>query len=163
MDYLAEKSAPSPLAEVMRQQQVLDISRLLWRINNGLEKSVLNAIDVYLESLRSYDGQNMSYSHIEIPKLDIANAVLMCLDYPTAPPPPRIVTKNKDPRTYKKVPIPEELRWEVFVRDEFKCVHCGSQKFLRADHIIPESKGGLATLENLQTLCRNCNSRKGAK
>lgn len=63
---------------------------------------------------------------------------------------------------YSKTPIPEELRWRVFERDAFKCKHCGSQRFLRADHIAAESKGGPTTLENLQTLCRSCNSKKGA-
>ena len=34
---------------------------------------------------------------------------------------------------------------------------------LCADHIVPESKGGITALENLQTRCRSCNSKKGAK
>lgn len=64
---------------------------------------------------------------------------------------------------YVKTPIPEALRWQVFERDGFQCKHCGSKHFLRADHIFPESKGGKATLENLQTLCRSCNSKKKDK
>lgn len=63
----------------------------------------------------------------------------------------------------RKVPIPEEMRWEVFERDGFACKQCGSKRWLRADHVIPESAGGPTTLENLQTLCRSCNSRKGIK
>ena len=34
---------------------------------------------------------------------------------------------------------------------------------LTLDHIIPESHGGHTTAENLQTLCRSCNSHKGRK
>ena len=64
---------------------------------------------------------------------------------------------------YYKVPIPTTLRWEVFKRDGFRCLVCGSQDHLRADHIIPESKGGQASLDNLQTLCRSCNSKKKTK
>lgn len=74
------------------------------------------------------------------------------LTYPSEP---------RVPRGFQKQPIPEEMRWSVFERDGFKCLVCGSQRMLRADHVIAESKGGPATLENLQTLCRNCNSKKG--
>ena len=63
----------------------------------------------------------------------------------------------------KKKPIPARLRWQVFKRDGFKCKHCGADEDLAADHIFPESKGGEATMDNLQTLCRPCNSRKHAR
>jgi DNA-binding transcriptional ArsR family regulator len=62
-----------------------------------------------------------------------------------------------------KVKIPSELRWQVWERDNFTCKHCGKRQFLSVDHIHPESAGGQATLDNLQTLCRSCNSRKGAR
>ena len=67
------------------------------------------------------------------------------------------------PATYRKVRIPEALRWQVFERDNFTCRKCPSRTWLRADHIVAESKGGEATLGNLQTLCRSCNSSKGAR
>lgn len=63
----------------------------------------------------------------------------------------------------KKAKIRATLRWEVFKRDGFRCLHCGTQDKLTADHIVAESKGGPTTLENLQTLCAPCNSRKGTK
>lgn len=66
-------------------------------------------------------------------------------------------------RVYSKEVIPEALRWQVFERDDFRCKHCGARDHLRADHIISERKGGEMTLENLQTLCRRCNSRKGSR
>lgn len=64
---------------------------------------------------------------------------------------------------YKKGEIPEGLRWQVFRRDGYACVECDSRDRLTADHVIAESKGGPTTLDNLRTLCRSCNSRKGAK
>ena len=64
---------------------------------------------------------------------------------------------------YIKERIPQALRWEVFRRDGFSCLSCGSQSDLTADHIHPEKLGGEATIENLRTLCRSCNSKKGAR
>ncbi len=59
--------------------------------------------------------------------------------------------------------IPDDIRWSVWERDNFTCKKCGTRKFLSIDHIIPKSKGGETTIENCQTLCRRCNSKKGAK
>ena len=61
----------------------------------------------------------------------------------------------------QKVVISEKLRWRVFARDGYACKACGSGEMLRADHVIPESKGGPTEFDNLQTLCHTCNSRKG--
>jgi len=62
--------------------------------------------------------------------------------------------------TYKKVVIPTSLRWEVWERDNFTCKKCSKRRYLTVDHIIPESQGGKTELNNLQTLCKSCNSRK---
>lgn len=40
------------------------------------------------------------------------------------------------------------------------CAYCGKSKKLTKDHIIPLSKGGTDYIENIQPLCRNCNSKK---
>jgi hypothetical protein len=48
----------------------------------------------------------------------------------------------------------------VFKRDGFKCVYCGSEKNLSLDHVIPQSRGGPHTVENLATCCKSCNSSK---
>ena len=70
---------------------------------------------------------------------------------------------EKEPNPKAKKKIPGSLRTAVFERDMYRCVKCGDHKDLSADHIHPESKGGKATFDNLQTLCRPCNSRKGAR
>lgn len=64
---------------------------------------------------------------------------------------------------YKKKKIDNLLRTAVFERDAYRCLRCESWSDLRADHVIPEAEGGEASLENLQTLCRSCNSWKGTK
>lgn len=67
------------------------------------------------------------------------------------------------PGSYKKATIPARLRLLVFERDEYACRSCGDTRRLTVDHIKPESRGGPTRLDNLQTLCRSCNSRKGAR
>jgi hypothetical protein len=51
----------------------------------------------------------------------------------------------------------------VFARDNYQCVTCGSRQNLTLDHIVPVSLGGSGDIANLQTMCRSCNSRKGAR
>lgn len=59
--------------------------------------------------------------------------------------------------------VPERMRQEVFRRDDYRCKQCGCQEDLHADHVIPVAKGGLTTLNNLQTLCAACNLSKGGR
>lgn len=65
--------------------------------------------------------------------------------------------------TSKKQIIGNALRTKVFERDAYRCVHCATHLSLTVDHNKPESKGGTLDFDNLQTLCRPCNSRKGVK
>lgn len=62
-----------------------------------------------------------------------------------------------------KAVIPADVRWQVWERDNFTCQECGTRQHLSVDHILAESKGGTMDLSNLRTLCKPCNSRKGAR
>ncbi len=58
-------------------------------------------------------------------------------------------------------PTLAEIRAIVFERDGHLCQHCGTTERLSLDHIYPKSLGGSDEIDNLQTLCVSCNSRKG--
>lgn len=57
--------------------------------------------------------------------------------------------------------ISGDVRTLVFERNKYRCVKCGSFEGLAVDHIYPYSLGGTDDPDNLQTLCRTCNSSKG--
>lgn len=64
---------------------------------------------------------------------------------------------------FGRQPIPRKLRHEVFKRDGYRCRECGASKdetSLEIDHILPVAKGGTNDIDNLQTLCRECNRMK---
>lgn len=64
----------------------------------------------------------------------------------------------------KKIRTMPALRWQVFQRDNWRCVACGRTALdniiLHVDHIIPRSKGGKNEIGNYQTLCNICNIGK---
>jgi len=64
-----------------------------------------------------------------------------------------------------KVRIPLNLRRRIIERDGYYCVYCDEDlrdAEIHMDHVIPESKGGPTSYDNLQVTCRKCNLAKGA-
>lgn len=57
--------------------------------------------------------------------------------------------------------VPRETREAVFYRDGMACLKCGATESLSLDHVIPLASGGDNGIDNLQTLCKSCNSAKG--
>ncbi|MEX3011404.1 HNH endonuclease [Hoeflea sp. TYP-13] len=58
---------------------------------------------------------------------------------------------------------PAFTRFNVFLRDRFKCQYCGTEKDLTFDHVIPRRYGGETTWENIVAACSSCNLKKGGK
>jgi 5-methylcytosine-specific restriction endonuclease McrA len=55
---------------------------------------------------------------------------------------------------------PAFTRFNLFLRDEFTCQYCGVQGDLTFDHVIPRSRGGRTTWDNVVAACSSCNLRK---
>ncbi len=68
-------------------------------------------------------------------------------------------------RHYNRVPrTPLRLsRRNVFLRDGHACMYCGATGDLTIDHVVPRSRGGNSSWENLVACCRACNLAKGYK
>jgi 5-methylcytosine-specific restriction endonuclease McrA len=68
-------------------------------------------------------------------------------------------------RSYVRLPKTTNRRLSrraILARDGFRCQYCGSTRRLTIDHVVPRSRGGLDSWENVVTSCAPCNVRKGA-
>jgi 5-methylcytosine-specific restriction endonuclease McrA len=59
--------------------------------------------------------------------------------------------------------LPAFTRFNLFLRDAFACQYCGASEDLTFDHLIPRSRGGRTTWDNIVTACAPCNLRKGGR
>jgi hypothetical protein len=72
-------------------------------------------------------------------------------------------THARDHRPKKRMAISKKVRFLVFERDGFRCVVCGrnaKETKLEVDHKVPVAKDGTDSLNNLRTLCIDCNRGK---
>ena len=66
-------------------------------------------------------------------------------------------------RYVKPARKPAFTRFNLFLRDSFSCQYCGSPDDLTFDHLIPRSRGGQTTWQNVVAACSPCNLKKGSK
>src|SRR6202790_4663186 len=69
----------------------------------------------------------------------------------------RLTTYVRVPRDAHRRKI---TRRAVFARDDWTCQYCGARSNLTVDHVIPRSKGGASSWENIVASCAPCNRRK---
>lgn len=77
---------------------------------------------------------------------------------------PSVVTLTRSFGGVKR--IVKFTRENVYTRDNFTCQYCGVKKKaneLNRDHVMPRSRGGKTTWENIVTTCYPCNEKKGAR
>lgn len=132
----------------------------LW---NKLGFDVIDISDLYMPTFTFQyisAGGNSSYS-CEL-KLNINNLNKL-INYLND------VIKWKKSIAGQRALMTSKLRETIKIRDGFSCCNCNlsiedePNLLLEIDHIIPLSKGGISTENNLQTLCWRCNRTKGAK
>jgi 5-methylcytosine-specific restriction endonuclease McrA len=70
----------------------------------------------------------------------------------------RLVTYVRIPRDTHRRKI---TRRAVFARDDWTCQYCGARSNLTVDHVVPRSKGGGSSWDNIVASCAPCNRRKG--
>ena len=71
----------------------------------------------------------------------------------------RLVVYDKFRRTVLRI-----TRRNILARDDNHCQYCGKKlpvAKLSIDHIMPRSRGGMLTWDNVVTCCSKCNTRKG--
>lgn len=57
-----------------------------------------------------------------------------------------------------------QMEWNALLNEwSNACAYCGSTETLEADHIVPLSRGGPNTIENIVPACQKCNRSKGPK
>lgn len=75
--------------------------------------------------------------------------------------PEKTAANNMKLRT--RDPIDPELIKLIFKLYDYECMYCCSKKQLSLEHILPVSRGGDNSFENLGVACKSCNSSKGHK
>lgn len=73
---------------------------------------------------------------------------------------PSVVVLREFVRPRKRVAF---TRFNLFLRDEFCCQYCGSRGDLTFDHVVPRSRGGVTSWENVVAACSPCNLRKASR
>jgi 5-methylcytosine-specific restriction endonuclease McrA len=64
---------------------------------------------------------------------------------------------------YSKIVMARPSRNAILQRDGYSCQYCGTKSNLTIDHVVPTSKGGENTWENMVAACMSCNNKKGDK
>jgi 5-methylcytosine-specific restriction endonuclease McrA len=121
-----------------------------------------------------------SNNYLPMARINIRRAVMLLVSGRAEPlePEPEHVWHLRSPSVVIEVPhhirlrvstaerlwkVPPVSRRELLRRDNHKCQYCGTGKNLTIDHVIPRSRGGGHTWDNVVIACDKCNGKKGDK
>lgn len=165
--YIAEINSVLQFGNYQAPVGKLNKDKLIKKEKIAVKKQVISApvtqfvitVSLYRSDLYGhvYDGKSQSFSADEIlsliKKLNIKNGNFIC-----------------DNETWEAIcrvergKVSNKMRISIYNRDGHRCRYCGvSERYakLEIDHIVPIAKGGKSTYDNLQTLCHDCNVKKG--
>jgi 5-methylcytosine-specific restriction endonuclease McrA len=94
-------------------------------------------------------------AYVELASAHVIRTVVAGIPVPSVV---RLLVYRKMPRLNRSV-----SRKSIMLRDRYTCQYCNSSlapKLLTLDHVVPRSKGGAGTWENLVAACYVCNNRK---
>jgi hypothetical protein len=131
---------------------------------NSLIQSFIIFFPIYYSMLEIAQNKKCSFKDI-ISKLNYKNLID---DYPVVKEENvKDIGKNIEINIDESKFVKAGIRWQIFERDDFKCIACGKSAndgaILHVDHIKPKSKGGSNNMNNYQTLCHLCNIGKSNK
>lgn len=188
MKYFGIKADQVNLADVENLGE--DITRLEDAVNNLAEReaSITAAMNPPPFILKHYAGEFMQHVGVELSPINVPYPVYafeyvsaggnssqratVTLDTPTID--ALVLTLSQKIRFRKSAAgqralMTSKLRNSIKTRDDHTCRYCAvslaaePHLLLEVDHIIPVSKGGMSTSDNLQTLCWRCNRTKSNK
>ena len=123
----------------------INLIKKLHKLRNSWEREA----DLYSGKIVESDSVLEIQSKIHTRRLELSNL--------------SVIKHNIDARSKAKRHVSRKVASQVWQRDGGKCVECGGCENLEFDHIIPFSKGGATSLNNIQLLCRKCNREKSNK
>jgi len=77
---------------------------------------------------------------------------------------PSVIRLKKYIRAVRRIGLARCTRKNVFIRDQFQCQYCGVHcrpTTITIDHVLPRSRGGKLSWDNVVAACHICNRRKG--
>lgn len=135
--------------------QICSVKRAISLLYQGHAK----AIDP--ESYQAYDfddWRDVSQQMVEIDERELVSSTSVTIRIPRV-----IVLMFYDRLPKRQVRF---SRKNIFERDFWTCQYCGvrpSKSDLNLDHVVPRSKGGKTTWDNIVASCFTCNGKKGSK